>query len=86
MAAGLPVVATDVGEVRKIVADGETGFVVPAQAPDLLGQALRKALTDPVGARDRGRKGLERVRDGFSERQTALRIDGLYATLLGGRR
>jgi glycosyltransferase involved in cell wall biosynthesis len=86
MAAGLPVVATDVGEVRKIVADGETGFVVPAQAPDLLAQALRKMLTDPAGAQDRGRKGLERVHDRFSARQTALEIDRLYASVLGGRR
>ncbi len=48
-ALGRPVVATDVGGVREIVADGETGLVVPPDDPRALAQAIAKILS-PVGA------------------------------------
>lgn len=41
---GLPVVATDVGWVRDIVRDGETGLVVPPGSADALADAIREAL------------------------------------------
>src|SRR4051812_48075194 len=36
MASGLPVVATDVGDVRRVMVDDETGYVVPARDPEAL--------------------------------------------------
>ena len=44
-AAGCPAVTTDVGSAREVVADGETGFVVPASV-DHLSQALARLLDD----------------------------------------
>jgi len=41
---GLPVVATDVGWVRDVVREGETGLLVPPRRPDLLATALVQAL------------------------------------------
>jgi glycosyltransferase involved in cell wall biosynthesis len=46
MAAGLPVVASDVGGVAEQVIDAETGFVVPARDPEALAGALRPVLAD----------------------------------------
>ena len=46
MSAGLPVVATDVGDVRHVVAEN-TGFVVPPQDPAALAAALCTMLDDP---------------------------------------
>lgn len=46
MATGVPVVATDVGGVRDIVRDGETGLLVPPEDPDSLADALNRVLTD----------------------------------------
>ena len=50
MAAGLPVVATDVGDVgRDRVDDGETGFVVPPRRPEQLAAcAAQTLLEDPA--------------------------------------
>jgi glycosyltransferase involved in cell wall biosynthesis/SAM-dependent methyltransferase len=47
MAAGLPVVVTDVGGLREVVADGQTGFVVPTGNPAAVAVALRRLLGDP---------------------------------------
>jgi glycosyltransferase involved in cell wall biosynthesis len=46
MAAGTPVVATDVGGVRDLVHDGETGLLVPPEDPPALAAALVRVLQD----------------------------------------
>ena len=47
MAAGLPVVATNVGGVSELVVDGETGFLVPPADPRALAEAVGRLLRDP---------------------------------------
>ncbi|CAG0960079.1 partial N-acetyl-alpha-D-glucosaminyl L-malate synthase, partial [Anaerolineae bacterium] len=47
MATGLPVVATDVGDVPNVIANG-TGIVVPSYDPANLANALRGLLDDPA--------------------------------------
>jgi len=47
MAAGVPVVATDVPGVRDVVAAGRTGLLVPVGHPDALRRAIRRAA-DPA--------------------------------------
>jgi hypothetical protein len=46
MAAGIPVVATDVGGVADIVRDGDTGLLVPPEDPAALAAAVTRVLTD----------------------------------------
>jgi glycosyltransferase involved in cell wall biosynthesis len=46
MAAGLPVVATDVGGVSELVLEGETGLLVPRGDTTALAQALELLLRD----------------------------------------
>jgi glycosyltransferase involved in cell wall biosynthesis/SAM-dependent methyltransferase len=46
MAAGLPVVVTDVGALREAVADGRTGFVVPPDDTNAFAGALARLLGD----------------------------------------
>lgn len=45
-AAGLPVLATNVGGIPEVVRDGETGLLVPPSDPEALARALREALGD----------------------------------------
>jgi glycosyltransferase involved in cell wall biosynthesis len=54
MAAGRPAVATAVGGTPEVLADGETGWLVPAEAPEALADALADALARPAEAKRRG--------------------------------
>lgn len=46
MAAGLAVIATDVGGNAEAVKEGENGFIVPPHAPDVMGKAIDKLMTN----------------------------------------
>lgn len=81
MAASLPVVATDVGDVGRLVADGETGYVVPAKSPEALADALRTVLIDPELRRRIGDAARRRAQEHFSSQVTARRVSDLYLTV-----
>lgn len=61
MAAGLPVVATRVGGIPELVADGETGLLVPAGDDVALGVALRRVVGDAELRRTLGSRGRARA-------------------------
>jgi glycosyltransferase involved in cell wall biosynthesis len=86
MAAGLPVVATDVGDVGRAVDDGVTGHLVPVRDPERLAAALEPLLTDPELRRRMGAAGRARVARTFSSTVTAAEISKLYAALGRGAR
>ena len=46
MAAGLPIVASDVGAIGEVVVDGQEGLLVPPGEPAALAAALRRVLTE----------------------------------------
>jgi glycosyltransferase involved in cell wall biosynthesis len=46
-AAGKPIVATDMGGLRDIVVDAETGLVVPAEDRRALASAMQRLIADP---------------------------------------
>ena len=52
MAAGVPVVATDVDGIRDVVRDRETGLLVPPAQPEALAAAIRRLVSD-VALRER---------------------------------
>ncbi len=82
MAAGLPVVATQVGGVPEIVVDGQTGLLVPPADNTALAQALLKLLED-VSLRQRfGLTGRQRVREQFDITVTRQKTVDLYGRLL----
>ena len=51
MALGRPVVATRVGGPLEIVADGETGYLVPPSSPAAIAEAIQRLLSDPAASR-----------------------------------
>ena len=59
MAAGRPVVASDIGGLRGIVQDGRTGVLVPPGDAGALGRAVKSLLDDPARAEAMGRAGAE---------------------------
>lgn len=81
MSAGLPVVASAVGGIPEIVADGETGFLVPPADPQRLGEALLDLIRDAGRAARLGDAGRAAVSARFDvERSTAAHV-ALYDRL-----
>ena len=80
-AAGVPVVATSVGGTPEVVADGETGFLVPPGDPDALAAKLQALLADP-GLRVRfGNAGKRRMHELFTFAAQAAAYLKLFDTL-----
>ena len=59
-------VATDVGGVRELVADGDTGLVIPPDRPDEVARALVALARNRPWAEEFGRVGLRRQQRLFS--------------------
>jgi glycosyltransferase involved in cell wall biosynthesis len=85
MAAGLPMVVTDVGGNREAVRHGVDGFVVPAHSPKALGVAILTLATNAGLRRDMGAAAAERARSQFSIGACIDAYDRLYRGLLEGR-
>ena len=79
MACGLPVVATRVGGTPEVVADGETGLLVPPGSPVELAQAILKLLQEPERGRQMGVKARQRIEDIFDIRRMVAKYEALYA-------
>jgi glycosyltransferase involved in cell wall biosynthesis len=65
-AAGLPVVATAVGGTPEVVADGESGFLVPPEQPHALAAKLLELLRAPELRLSFGDAGRKRMRERFT--------------------
>lgn len=85
MAAGCPVIGSDTGGISDIVADGENGFLVPEQRPDLLAERIVCIISDST-LRDRFQKnGLATVRDRFSWDRISDMFSEAYEEAAGNR-
>jgi rhamnosyl/mannosyltransferase len=79
MAAGLPVVTTDVGTGTSFVTvHGATGLVVPPDDPEALSDAIAKLLDDPTRASQYGAAGRRRVEAEFTEERMVDAVDSIY--------
>jgi len=83
MAAGLPVVSTELGTGTSFVnQDGVTGLVVRAGDPAALAEGLGRILPDRAQRDRMGQAGRERVRDHFTTAAMMRGMDALYETAL----
>lgn len=85
MAAGRPVVATDVGGAREAIVEGKTGYLVPAGDDRQLAEHIVALLSDPENARSMGEHGKQVVYERFSTVRQLQNIEGLYGELLSLR-
>jgi glycosyltransferase involved in cell wall biosynthesis len=80
MALGLPIVATDVGGLAELVADGVDGRLVPPRRPDLLAGALVDLLTDE-NMRARASAAVRAKSVTLSAEHSIRRVQAIYETL-----
>jgi glycosyltransferase involved in cell wall biosynthesis len=83
-AAGIPLVATDVGGIPEIVA-GTGHELVPAGDPAALAAAIRATLGDPAQARARAGRLTARVKERFTVEGMADGVLAFYGDRLGAR-
>ncbi len=81
MAYGLPVIASRVGGLPEIVAEGENGWLVPPEAPQALADVIVAAAADRERLRQLGEKGRERACR-FSTAIMLERTEAFYHQLL----
>ena len=85
MAAGLPVVATAVGEVPQVVAAEQTGLLVPPDAPEALSVAMDRLLLDRDLRLGFGEAGRRRVVEHFSAKRMTTDYLEVYAAAMRAR-
>ncbi len=78
MACGKPTVAYAVGGVPELVANGETGFLVPYQDEESLAERLVWLADHPVEARQMGHAGRQRIEQHFTIDAMVERILPIY--------
>lgn len=81
-AAGVPVVATAVGGTPEVVADGETGFLVPPGSPEAIAAKVSHLLNDPAARIRLGTAGRRRMHELFTFDAQATAYLRLFAQLL----
>jgi glycosyltransferase involved in cell wall biosynthesis len=81
MAAGLPVVATEVGGIPDVVTDGVNGFLFRPGDIATLERLLRRLMHDPQLRMRIGTAARETVRLRFSAERVFAQLDEIYAAL-----
>lgn len=76
--AGVPVVATAVNAVPDVVVPGETGLLVPAGQPKLLGRAIKHILDEPAEGARMARGALDRIADHYTPQALGAVLDHTY--------
>jgi glycosyltransferase involved in cell wall biosynthesis len=82
MAAGLPVVASDIPPNRELVVPGATGFLAPVGDRVAFAQYAEKLLLDPALAARLGAAGRERIRNEFSVERMVEAYARLYRDVI----
>ena len=86
MAAGVPVVASDVSGIPVVVRDGENGYLVPVGDDVVLEDRLRKLLSDDELRRKMGAKGYEIAHTELNESRYAELFQRMIDETVNGDR
>ena len=84
LAAGVPVVGSDVGWIPELIRQGENGFVVPGGNVLELEARIRQLLADPELRRRMGAKGYEFAHTQLTEEVYVERFTAMVADTVRG--
>ena len=82
MFAGLPVVGTSAGGLREVVAEGQTGLLVPVGDPPALAAAIGRLLADASLRRQMGTNARQRAFDQFTVKNMVDKTIQVYEGIL----
>ncbi len=82
MACGLPVVVSDIPQLRALVQHEQTGLIVPKENPEALAQAVVRLLKDPAHAQQMAQQAKVQS-ERFHIRHTVERTVPFYRSVLG---
>ncbi len=85
MAAGVPIVTTNVGGNAELVKEGITGFLVKPQAPGILAEAISKLLDDREMGRRFGEQARQVAFQNFSMERMVKLTEELYLAEIAQR-
>lgn len=77
-----PVVATNVGGIKEIIVDGETGYLVPPASPKKLAIALKKLLESSTSRMQLGKNGYNRISTQFSIENMVTKYLNIFNTVI----
>jgi len=82
MAAGKPIIATNVGGTSEAIINGETGILVPAKNIEVMSSTLLRLVNDENLQFKLGEAGRQRSENNYSVNNYVTRLDGLYRQLM----
>ncbi len=84
MAAGLPVIATNVGGIPEIIKDGQNGILVPTQDPNSLANAICRVLDDSEFAANLAHKARTTIEQNYSLEAITKVYTKIYLSIMQG--
>ena len=85
MAAGMPVVATDVGGVPQVLGRNERGYVLPPGSDARLAECILDCHAHPLDCARIGAVGAEHVRSHYSDTAMVQQVEGVYERVYRAR-
>lgn len=81
MAMARPVVATAVGGTPEVVADGQSGLLVPADDAAAMARSVERLLDEPAFAAEVGAAARQTVEERYGARSMVRRLEAVYAAV-----
>ncbi len=82
MACGTPVIGASVGGIKYTVVDGETGYLVPPNDPQAVGERLLDLYRNPKLLKEFSQNALKRVNKSFTWQKVGEMIANFYEEIL----
>lgn len=82
MAMKVPVIATNVGGLPEVIADGETGILIPPGDVDALSDAIKCLIENPELRMKMGENGRKRVLERFTIEENVRKTEDIFLQLI----
>ena len=80
--AGLPTIATNVGQCKEVIIDQQTGLLVPPSDPESLRHALDYYIDNPLKQELFGNALRQHIDNNFSKKAVISTIKGIYSNFV----